>query len=330
MKLAVAILNWNGKKLLEEFLPSVIQHTKNADIYVIDNASMDDSVPYLKANYPSVKIVQNQGNYGFAKGYNEGLKHIDADIYCLLNSDVEVTGNWTEPIMELFQKDQSIAAVQPKILDYKTKTHFEYAGAGGGYMDKFGYPFCRGRVFWTLEEDIGQYNDTVECFWATGASLFIRKEDFFRQKGFDEDFFAHMEEIDLCWRLKNENRKIYYCGSSTVYHLGGGTLQKNNPRKTYLNFRNSLNMYLKNLPKDQLFPIIFSRLTLDGISAIVFMFYEGFGHLWAIFMSHMHFYRDFSKMYKKRGKHQIRNYGTKELIPFQYFVKKRQYFKDLK
>lgn len=330
MRLAVAILNWNGKKLLEEFLPSVIQHTKNADIYVIDNASMDDSVSYLKANYPSVKIVQNLGNYGFAKGYNEGLKHIDADIYCLLNSDVEVTANWTEPIMELFQKDQSIAAVQPKILDYKNKTHFEYAGAGGGYMDKFGYPFCRGRVFWTLEEDKGQYNDTVECFWATGASLFIRKEDFFRQKGFDEDFFAHMEEIDLCWRLKNENRKIYYCGSSTVYHLGGGTLQKNNPRKTYLNFRNSLNMYLKNLPKDQLFPIIFSRLTLDGISAIVFMFYEGFGHLWAIFMSHMHFYRDFSKMYKKRGNHQIRNYGTKELIPFQYFVKKRQYFKDLK
>ena len=330
MRLAVAILNWNGKKLLEEFLPSVIQHTKNADIYVIDNASMDDSVSYLKANYPSVKIVQNLGNYGFAKGYNEGLKHIQSDIYCLLNSDVEVTANWTEPIMELFQKDQSIAAVQPKILDYKNKTHFEYAGAGGGYMDKFGYPFCRGRVFWTLEEDKGQYNDTVECFWATGASLFIRKEDFFRQKGFDEDFFAHMEEIDLCWRLKNENRKIYYCGSSTVYHLGGGTLQKNNPRKTYLNFRNSLNMYLKNLPKDQLFPIIFSRLTLDGISAIVFMFYEGFGHLWAIFMSHMHFYRDFSKMYKKRGPHQIRNYGTKELIPFQYFVKKRQYFKDLK
>ena len=330
MKLAIAILNWNGKNLLKEFLPSVIQHTKNADIYVIDNASTDDSIAYLEADYPSVKIIKNQGNFGFAKGYNEGLKHIDADIFCLLNSDVEVTANWTEPIMELFQKDNSIAAVQPKILDYKNKTHFEYAGAGGGFMDKFGYPFCRGRVFWTLEEDKGQYNDTIECFWATGASLFIRKEDFFRQKGFDEDFFAHMEEIDLCWRLKNENRKIYYCGSSTVYHLGGGTLQKNNPRKTYLNFRDSLNMYLKNLPIDQLFPIIFSRLTLDGISAIVFMFYEGFGHLWAIFMSHMHFYRDFSKMYKKRGPHQIRNYGTKELIPFQYFIKKRQYFKDLK
>ena len=329
MKLAVVILNWNGRKLLEEFLPSVVAHTNNAELYVIDNASTDDSISFLNTHYPQIKIIQNQGNYGFAKGYNEGLKHIDADIYCLLNSDVEVTANWTEPIMELFKKDASIAAIQPKILDYKNKSKFEYAGAGGGFIDEFGYPFCRGRVFFDLEEDKGQYNDTIECFWATGASLFIRQEDFVRQKGFDEDFFAHMEEIDLCWRLKNDNRKIYYCGQSTVYHLGGGTLQKNNPKKTYLNFRNCLNMYLKNLPKDQLFTIIFSRLSLDGISAIVFLFQNGFGHLWAIFMSHMHFYRDFSKMYKKRGPHQIRNYGSKKLIPVQYFIQKRKKYQDL-
>ena len=297
MKLAVAILNWNGKKLLEEFLPSVVKNTFSADLYVIDNASTDDSINFLRTNYPQIKIIKNQGNYGFAKGYNEGLKHIDADIFCLLNSDVEVTPHWTEPILELLKNDHSIAAVQPKILDYKNKSYFEYAGAGGGFIDNFGYPFCRGRVFDTLEEDKGQYNDTIECFWATGASLFIRKEDFFAQNGFDEDFFAHMEEIDLCWRLKNAGRKIYYCGQSTVYHLGGATLQKSNPKKTYLNLRNSLNMYLKNLPKDQLFPIIFSRLSLDGISAIVFLLKNGPSFVWAVFMSHMHFYRDFSKLH---------------------------------
>lgn len=330
MKLAVAILNWNGRKLLEEFLPSVIQNTPSAELYVIDNASTDDSIQYLKQHYPKIKTIQNTGNYGFAKGYNEGLKHIDADVYCLLNSDVEVTPNWTEPILTLLKKDSSIAAVQPKILDYKNKSYFEYAGAGGGFIDNFGYPFCRGRIFETLEEDKGQYNDTIECFWATGASLFIRRQDFMNQNGFDEDFFAHMEEIDLCWRLKNAGRKIYYCGQSTIYHLGGATLQKSNPKKTYLNLRNSLSMYLKNLPKDQLFPIIFSRLSLDGISAMVFLLKNGPSFVWAVFMSHMHFYRVFAKMYKKRGPHQIRDYGSKQLIPFQYFVQKRKYFKDLK
>ena len=330
MRVAVAILNWNGRKLLEEFLPSVVEHSKEAEIYVIDNASTDDSIQFIQSNYPSIKIVHNQGNFGFAKGYNEGLKSIDADIYCLLNSDVEVTANWIEPIVKLFQHDSDIAAVQPKIKSYREKDYFEYAGAGGGFMDQFGYPLCRGRVFSTLEKDHGQYDDTIECFWATGASLFIRKEDFFAQKGFDEDFFAHMEEIDLCWRLKNANRKIMYCGQSTVYHLGGATLQKSNPKKAYLNYRNSLSMYLKNLPKDLLFPIIFSRLTLDGISAIAFLPSQGFPHLWAVFLSHMHFYRDFSKMYKKRGPHQIRNYFTKKLTPFQYFVQKRKYYNDLK
>ena len=330
MKVAVAILNWNGRKLLEEFLPSVVEHSKEAEIYVIDNASTDDSIPFIQTNYPTIKIIHNQGNFGFAKGYNEGLKSIDADIYCLLNSDVQVTANWIQPIIELFQQDEKIAAIQPKIKSYREKEYFEYAGAGGGFIDQFGYPLCRGRVFSTLEKDNGQYNDTIECFWASGASLFIRKEDFFKQNGFDEDFFAHMEEIDLCWRLKNAGRKIMYCGQSTIYHLGGATLQKSNPKKAYLNYRNSLSMYLKNLPKDLLFPIIFSRLTLDGISAIAFLPSQGFAHLWAVFMSHMHFYRDFSKMYKKRGPHQTRNYFTKKLTPFQYFVQKRKYYNDLK
>lgn len=330
MKTAVAILNWNGEKLLNQFLPSVLAHSSDAEIYVIDNASTDNSIQLLKKDFPSVKIIINDQNYGFAKGYNEGLKSIEADYYCLLNSDVEVTENWLTPLEKLLNNNPEIAAVQPKILDYNNKKQFEYAGAGGGFMDDYGYPVCRGRVFWTLEEDHGQYNDTIECFWASGASLFIRKQDYIDQTGFDEDFFAHMEEIDLCWRLKNNNRKIYYCGSSTVYHVGGGTLQKNNPKKTYLNFRNSLNMYLKNLPKKQLFPLIFKRLCLDGLSAIVFLFYEGFGHLWAIFLSHMHFYRDFSKMYKKRGPQQITNFGSKKLVPYQYFVKKIHFYNDLK
>ena len=208
MKTAIAILNWNGEKLLPQFLPSVINNSKNATIYVIDNESTDNSIELLTAQFPSVKIIQNKGNYGFAQGYNEGLKEIDAEYFCLLNSDVEVTENWIEPIEKLFDNNPDIAAIQPKILDYKNKEYFEYAGAGGGFIDKFGYPFCRGRVFSTLEKDNGQYNDTTQIFWATGASLFIRKKDFFEQNGFDEEFFAHMEEIDLCWRAFNLGYKI--------------------------------------------------------------------------------------------------------------------------
>lgn len=330
MKTAIAILNWNGEKLLPQFLPSVINNSKNATIYVIDNESTDNSIELLTAQFPSVKIIQNKGNYGFAQGYNEGLKEIDAEYFCLLNSDVEVTENWIEPIEKLFDNNLDIAAIQPKILDYKNKEYFEYAGAGGGFIDKFGYPFCRGRVFSTLEKDNGQYNDTTQIFWATGASLFIRKKDFFEQNGFDEEFFAHMEEVDLCWRLNNAGRKIYYCGESTVYHLGGATLDKSNPKKWYLNYRNSLWMMLKNLPANKLFPMLFTRLSMDGIAAVAFLPKQGLPHVWAVFISHMHFYFGFIKMYKKRQQHQIKNYSDKELLPFQYFVQKRQYFKDLK
>ena len=330
MKTAIAILNWNGEKLLPQFLPSVINNSKNAEIYVIDNASTDNSIQLLKTQFPSVKVIHNKENYGFAQGYNEGLKYIDAEYFCLLNSDVEVTENWIEPIEKLFNNNPDIAAIQPKILDYKNKEYFEYAGAGGGFIDKFGYPFCRGRIFSTLEKDKGQYNDTTQIFWATGASLFIRKKDFFEQNGFDEEFFAHMEEIDLCWRLNNAGRKIYYCGESTVYHLGGATLDKANPKKWYLNYRNSLWMMLKNLPANKLFPMLFTRLSRDGIAAIAFLPKQGLPHVWAVFLSHMHFYFGFTKMYKKRQQHQSKNYSDKKLLPFQYFIQKRQYFKDLK
>ena len=256
LDVAIAILNWNGKNWLEKFLPSVISHSENTDIYIIDNASTDDSVAFLKLNFPQVKIIQNTENHGFAGGYNEGLKKIKADIYCLLNSDVEVTENWLNPVVDLFQKDLNISAVQPKILDFNRKNFFEFAGAAGGFIDNLGYPYCRGRIFDEIEEDKGQYNDETEIFWASGCCLFIRSKDFWAENGFDERFFAHQEEIDLCWRLKNSGKKIFYTGKSTVYHVGGGTLNKENPQKTYLNIRNNLSMLLKNLPFPKLIWLI--------------------------------------------------------------------------
>lgn len=334
LKTAVAILNWNGRKLLEQFLPSVTDYSGNADIYLIDNGSDDDSVSFVRKHFPTVRLILNDKNFGFAKGYNEGVKKIISeygapDIFCLLNSDVKVSPDWLDPIEKLFAKDSEIAAVQPKILDYKNPHKFEYAGAGGGFIDNFGYPYCRGRVFWTLEEDQGQYDDTLQVFWASGACLFIRTSDFLEMQGFDEEFFAHMEEIDLCWRLNNKGKKIYYCGESAVYHLGGATLRTNSPQKTYLNFRNSLMMMLKNLPKGKVFPLIFTRLCLDGITGIVFLFYEGFSHTWAIVRSHFAFYGRLKYCKSKRSPGH-KNYFSKRLVPFQYFIKKRKTFSELK
>lgn len=329
MKTAIAILNWNGEKLLAEFLPSVVENSSDAEIYIIDNHSTDHSIAFVEANFPTVKIIHNSENFGFAKGYNEGLKSIDADILCLLNSDVKVTPNWLSPILEIFKNSPEVAAIQPKILNYKKPNYFEYAGAAGGFIDNLGYPYCRGRIFWTLEEDKGQYNDVIETFWASGASLFIRKKDFDEINGFDENFFAHMEEIDLCWRLQKNNRKVFYCGHSTVYHLGGGTLQSSNPRKTYLNFRNSLLMLYKNLSAWTTFPLIFTRLSLDGITGLVFFRYHGFKHCWAIVESHFAFYARLGK-YRKLRKAGKKNYFQHKWIPFQYFLLKRKKFNELK
>ncbi|TDT45003.1 hypothetical protein CLV90_2083 [Maribacter spongiicola] len=321
MKIAVVILNWNGEVLLERYLPSVINYSADTDIYVADNASTDDSVTFVKANYPSVKIIQNTENGGFAKGYNDAMVNVDADIYCLLNSDVEVTPNWLTPIKDAFTNIPDAAIIQPKILDLLKKDHFEYAGAAGGFIDQLGYPFCRGRVFQTLERDNGQYNDTREIFWATGACMFIRKEVFHELKGFDADYFAHQEEVDLCWRAKNHGYKILYVGSSSVYHLGGSTLSNMNPKKTYLNFRNTLFSITKNLPRRKAFIIIFLRLLLDGIAAIRFLFQLRFKHFFAIFRAHLSFYRQFRKMYRKREKTQfLRNYYATKSIVWSYFV----------
>lgn len=319
MTFAIAILNWNGKNWLEKFLPSVVQYSPNAEIYVIDNNSTDDSIEFLKLNFPSVKIIENKSNSGFAAGYNKGLKSIKADVYCLLNSDVEVTENWIGPIEKLFAENKDIAAIQPKVLDYNQKDKFEFAGAGGGMIDNLGYPYCRGRVFENIEFDNGQYDDETEIFWASGCSLFIRSDDFWKMNGFDERFFAHQEEIDLCWRLKNEGRKIYYCGKSTVYHVGGGTLKKENPEKTYLNFRNNLSMMLKNLPASKVFFILFFRLHLDGYAAFYLAYKNGWRFLWAVLRAHVYFYIQLPKSIQLRQQHQIDPYYQTKWLMFKHF-----------
>ena len=332
MKIAIVILNWNGKTLLEKFLPSVVNFStqKNVEIYVADNASTDNSVNFIKAQFPSVNIVENSTNGGYAKGYNEALQHISAEIYCLVNSDIEVTENWLNPIISTFEKQPTTAIIQPKILDYKSKTVFEYAGAAGGFIDKYGYPFCRGRIFGELEKDEAQFNDEIEIFWASGACFFIRSEVFNTLNGFDEDYFAHQEEIDLCWRAQNLGKTIKYVGTSTVFHVGGATLKEESPRKSFLNFRNSLFSLVKNLPSNQLFPIIIIRMLLDGIASVKFLLELRPIHTLAILRAHFSFYYYLPTMFKKR-KLSIQNnhYYLIKSIVWQHFVKKINTFKAL-
>jgi GT2 family glycosyltransferase len=328
-KIAVVILNWNGVKLLEQFLPSVIQYSSEATIYVADNASTDVSVAFVKKNYPTIKIIQNKTNQGFAGGYNDALQYVDAEIYALVNSDIEVTENWLQPILQTFEAEPETAIIQPKILDFKKKEYFEYAGAGGGFIDKYGYPFCRGRIFDTLEKDNGQYDDTAEIFWASGACFFIRSAVYKELKGFDEDFFAHQEEIDLCWRAINKSYSIKYNSGSVVYHVGGATLQKANSKKTYLNFRNSLLMLTKNLPQNTLFQVLFIRMILDGVAGVKFVFSGQFVHCLAIIRAHFSFYRLFFKNYKKREKKQTGIYFKTKSIVYGYYVKAGTIFADI-
>ena len=333
MKTAIVVLNWNGKQLLEKFLPSIIKHSSldNVEIYVADNASTDDSIDFIKNHYPTIKIVQNAHNQGFAKGYNDSLQHIDADIYALVNSDIEVTKNWLSPILKTFKNEPKTAIVQPKILDFKNKDYFEYAGAAGGFIDKFGYPYCRGRVFFELEKDTKQYNDIIEIFWATGACFFIRSSVFRELNGFDEDYFAHQEEIDLCWRTQSNGYQVKYVGKSTVYHVGGATLQETNPHKTYLNFRNNLLNIVKNVPKKWFLFLIFFRLLLDGIAGLKFLIELRPIHTFAILKAHLSFYKNFFKFLRKRKKLQKKvNYYIHTSILWQYFIMRRKKFKDLK
>ena len=320
-KIAVVILNWNGAKLLEQYLPSVVAYSDEAKIYLVDNASTDSSVAVVKELFPSVTIILNDGNYGFAKGYNLALQEVEEEYYALVNSDVEVTKGWLKPILSLFENEQNIGIIQPKLLDYKNKTYFEYAGAAGGFIDQYGYTYCRGRVFDTIEKDNGQYDDEQEIFWASGACFFIRKVIYHKLKGFDDDFFAHQEEIDLCWRAFNLGYKTKYTSKSVVYHVGGATLNESNPKKTFLNFRNSLLMLTKNLPENKLVPILFARLILDGLAGIQFIFKGNFVHFWAIIKAHFAFYLLINKMLKKRSVFQSNSYYHSKSIVYRYFIK---------
>ena len=266
---SIVILNWNGSAFLKQFLPSLIEKTQlpNVEVVVADNGSTDDSIDILKKDFPTVKLIIFDTNYGFAGGYNKALALLDSDYYVLLNSDVEVTDNWLQPLLSYMNEHQDVAACQPKIRSYSQREYFEYAGAAGGFLDKYGYPFCRGRVFGTIERDNGQYDTVQDVFWATGACLIIRSEVFRTVNGFDDVFFAHMEEIDLCWRLKSRGWRIVCVPDSVIYHVGGGTLNMEHPRKTYLNFRNNLLLLYKNLPEEQLQKTFFVRFLLDYAAA---------------------------------------------------------------
>ena len=270
MQTAVVILNWNGEKYLQQFLQVLLKYTTNSDteIIVADNASTDSSLSVLKEIFPSVRTIVLDKNYGFAGGYNKALAQIEADYYVLLNSDVEVTPNWLEPMINYMVEYEDIAACQPKILSYYNRSHFEHAGAAGGYIDKFGFPFCRGRVLGISEEDLGQYDTISDIFWATGACMVVRSETYWKVGGLDDDFFAHMEEIDLCWRLKSRGYRAVCIPECTVFHIGGGTLNVESPHKTYLNFRNNLLMLYKNLPAKALKKILFWRFVFDYAAAL--------------------------------------------------------------
>ena len=324
-------MNWNGKKLLETFLPSIVNFSsEKAEIFVADNASTDESIFYVKKHFPSVNIIENTINGGYAKGYNDALQAVKANIYCLINSDVEVTENWLSPILEVFDTEKNVAIIQPKILDYKDKYSFEYAGAAGGFIDFFGYPYCRGRVFNSLEKDNHQFDDTTEIFWASGACFFIRSKVFHELKGFDEDYFAHQEEIDLCWRTQNLGFDIKYVGTSTVFHIGGATLQETNPHKTYLNFRNSLLNVVKNVPKKWFLIVVLSRLILDGIAGIKFLLELRPIHTIAILKAHLSFYKNLPLFLKKRRKIiKKQTYFTHISIVWQYFVLGKKKFQEL-
>jgi len=336
-KVAVVILNWNGKGFLEKYLPSVVDFSneENTEIWVADNGSSDDSVSFIKKQFSSVKIIEFDKNYGFTGGYNRALEQIKAEYYILLNSDIEVTPNWLKPIIYFMDGHKDVAAAMPKLLSYNDKEYFEYAGAAGGFIDKLGYPFCRGRILAELEKDEGQYDEATEIFWATGACLFVRASHYHSAGGLDEEFFAHMEEIDLCWRLKNYGYKIMYIPQSTVYHVGGGTLPNDNPRKLFLNYRNNLYLLFKNLPKDQFVKILFIRMVLDGVSSIMYLLQGKFSFFLSVPKAHFAFYSSLKYFIKKRNEIAKRRTVNKHAemfkrsIVFSFFIRKVRKFSSL-
>lgn len=337
MRTAIVILNWNGEKMLDLFLPTVIKFSQDeADVWVADNASTDGSMNLLARKFPSVKTLRLDRNYGFAEGYNRALAQIAADYYVLLNSDVEVTHHWLTPLIEYMDAHHDVAACQPKLLSETDKDSFEYAGASGGFLDRYGYPFCRGRIFDTVESDNGQYDYAADVLWATGACLLVRSQDYWEAGGLDARFFAHCEEIDLCWRLRQRGRRVVCLPESYVYHVGGGTLPKGNPMKTYLNFRNNLTMLYKNLPDDELHGVMRMRCLLDWLAALEMLILKrNFGDFKAVIRGR----RAFHQWKHDFDKDRVEIARTRKLNPvperkmfsilWRYYAKGQKYFSDL-
>ncbi len=327
MKIAVVILNWNGQAMLERFLPNVLEHSQSfATVYVVDNASTDESVSYVQNYFPNVKLIRHQHNLGYAGGYNQAIGQIDAEILCLMNNDVQTSEGWLQPMIDAFIRNPLMALAQPKILDLNRPSHFEYAGASGGFLDRFGFPYCRGRIFDHLEEDRHQY-PTAEVFWASGACLFVRKKIFQSLNGFDASFFAHMEEIDLCWRAKLQGHQVWAIDESYVFHLGGGTLNYGTSQKTRLNFRNSLFMLVKNTQKHLTFVLII-RLLLDGFAACQFLLQGKPSHFGAVFMAHMDLYGQGRYYLKNRSKSLI-SITLESSVVWKYYILGRKTFDKL-
>ena len=335
-RVAVVILNYNGASMLEKFLPSVVAYSPEADVIVADNASNDNSLEVLKVNFPDLRVIVLDKNYGFADGYNKALAQVDAEYYILLNSDVEVTEGWISPLLAFMDRNSGVVACQPKLLDYKSKGEFEYAGAAGGFIDRYGYPYCRGRLFDTVEKDCGQYNDICRVFWATGAAMMVRSREFWSAGGLDGRFFAHMEEVDLCWRMQARGGEICCVPQSAVYHVGGATLDKSNPRKTFLNFRNNLLMLYKNLPNEELRGVMRVRTILDYVAAFKFLLSGNYGDFKAVLMARRE-YRRMCKSYEGIRADNMSKAVSARLVgrmPFmllwQYYVRGRKVFNELK
>lgn len=337
MKLSIVILNWNGSDMMKKYLPTVIKHSeKDAKVIVADNASSDDSIEILKRDFPEVDIIALDKNYGFAEGYNQALKKIDSEYYLLLNSDVEVTENWLQPLLKYMDEHQDVAACQPKLLSIYDKDSFEYAGASGGYIDKLGYPFCRGRIFDNVEKDNGQYDTVTEISWATGACLMIRSKDYWGVGALDGRFFAHNEEIDLCWRLRLYGHKIVCIPESKVFHVGGGTLPKSNPMKTYLNFRNNLTMLYKNLPQKDLKSVMRWRWILDYTAAFeTLVISRNIGDFKAIYKARKAFKKwrkDFKcdrELIQKNRVDKSKSDRINISLLWQYYIHNRKTFNDI-
>ena len=334
-RVAVVILNYNGAEMLRRFLPSVIEYSPEGEVIVADNASTDNSVEVMRNEFPAVRLIKLDKNYGFADGYNKALQQVEAEYFILLNSDVEVTDGWLAPMLAFMDANSDVAACQPKLLSYKEKEYFEYAGGAGGFIDRYGYPFCRGRIFDTVEKDNGQYDCVVDLFWATGAALMIRSADYRSAGGLDGTFFAHMEEIDLCWRLRARGRRIVCVTDSIVYHVGGATLAKSNPRKTFLNFRNNLLMLYKNLSPQELSSVMRRRAILDYVAAAKFLFAGNIADCKAILAARREFARIKASYVSARAENLEKcvSHSIPERVNFsilwQYYAKGRKLFSDL-